>query len=212
MILDPRKIVLEEAEKSKCIKRRVGAVITDKDNNILCQAHNYTLYGSCEDSDGNTLENVIHAERAALSLLKENQPAYKIYVTHEPCHECHKLINEYSLEVIIVRDYLKFDTDKLRYDLVPSEAYKGLAEVVTFGARKYKPNNWRTVDDIHRFMAALERHYQEFKYVMETGDCTNLYDEDTKLHTLKHVICNAAFILELVKDEQAVGAWREKLS
>ena len=61
-------------------------------------------------------------------------------------------------------------------------------------------------------MAAAERHYQEFKHIMETGDCTKLYDEETKLHVLKHVLTNITFILELVKDEQAVEEWRAKLS
>jgi len=205
-------VVLEEAERSKCIKRRVGAVVVDKNDNILSKGHNYRLTGPCEDDDGNTFEDVRHAEKVAIESLTDGQIAHKIYVTHPPCTDCMTLIENYGLELEIIQDCIKFDTGKLRYDLVPSEAYRGIAEVMTFGARKYKPGNWRTVDDVHRFMAAAERHYQEFKYVMETGDCTKLYDEETKLHVLKHVLTNITFIMELVRDERAVEEWYEKLS
>jgi len=118
-------------------------------------------------------------------------------VTHEPCNACLKLIGH--LEIEVVKDCIKFDTGKLRYDLVPTEVYKGLAEIHTFGARKYKPNNWRTVDDIARFMAAAERHFQHFKECMETGDTSLLFDEETKKHVLKHAIINLGFLLELTK-------------
>ena len=35
---------------------------------------------------------------------------------------------------------------------------KDLAEVLTFGARKYKPNNWRNCNDTGRYLAAAIRH------------------------------------------------------
>lgn len=218
--VDPRKYVLEVAEKSPCVKRRVGAVIVDKNDRILSEGYNWNTEGStCEDENGETRSQVVHAEIVCLEDFERrykvsdwNMSAFKMYVTHEPCISCLGELTAVRLPYEVIKDCIKFDTGKLRYDLVPTEAYKGIAEVMTFGARKYKPNNWRTVDDVHRFMGAAERHYQEFKYVMETGDCSKLYDEETGLHVLKHVMTNLTFIMELVSDKEAVEAWREKLS
>lgn len=92
---------------------------------------------------------------------------------------------------------LKYDDGKLRYSLVPPEALKGLAEVLTFGAKKYKPNSWQTVENAEeRYLDALYRHLEAFR----AGE---IVDPESNLHHLKHALCNAAFLLhfEEQKDE-----------
>ena len=41
---------------------------------------------------------------------------------------------------------LKYDDDKPRMDLIPPSVYKSLADVLTFGFKKYKKeNSWQNV-------------------------------------------------------------------
>lgn len=81
----------------------------------------------------------------------------------------------------------KYDTGKLRYDLVKPEMLEAIAEVMTYGANKYGDNNWQGVET-DRYYAALMRHLQAWR----KGE---LVDEESGLHHLKHALCNIAFIL-----------------
>src|ERR1700688_3890743 len=40
---------------------------------------------------------------------------------------------------------VKDDNGKLMYHLLPWRAIRGLVEVLSFGAKKYSPNGWKTV-------------------------------------------------------------------
>ena len=83
----------------------------------------------------------------------------------------------------------KYDSDKLRYDLIPPLATKALAEVLTFGAVKYAPNSWQNVPEgERRYTAALMRHFEAYRSGEEI-------DPETGLSHLKHAICNLAFLL-----------------
>jgi hypothetical protein len=58
----------------------------------------------------------------------------------------------------------KFDTDKLRYDLVPMSAFDEIVKRFTHGAKKYAPGNWQKVEDAaERYGAALMRHYSAYR-------------------------------------------------
>lgn len=58
----------------------------------------------------------------------------------------------------------KDDTEKLRYDLIPPEATKALATILTYGARKYAPGNWMHVQPfVPRYTAALLRHLEAWR-------------------------------------------------
>ena len=84
---------------------------------------------------------------------------------------------------------LKFDSGKLRYDLVPPATIKAIAEILTFGADKYAPNSWQTVTDGEtRYIAALMRHFEAYR----AGEDFDL--ESGKSH-LAHCLCNLAFLL-----------------
>lgn len=83
---------------------------------------------------------------------------------------------------------MKFDTGKLLYSLIPPETLKALAEVLTFGAQKYAPNNWMLVENGEtRYLDALFRHLEAFR----SGET---HDSDSKLHHLSHVLTNVAFL------------------
>jgi hypothetical protein len=58
----------------------------------------------------------------------------------------------------------KFDTEKLRYDLVPMDALDAIVKRFTHGAAKYTPGNWQKVDDaVERYSAALMRHFSAYR-------------------------------------------------
>ena len=57
-----------------------------------------------------------------------------------------------------MNDLIKYDDDKVRMDLVVPEFVEGLARVLTFGAKKYAPNNWKKNPEWYRYFAALMRH------------------------------------------------------
>lgn len=83
----------------------------------------------------------------------------------------------------------KCDLGKLRMDLIPPEAERTLAAVLTMGAEKYGANNWRGVEP-ERYEAALRRHLLARK---EGETC----DLESGLPHLWHVLCNAAFLVAL---------------
>lgn len=83
---------------------------------------------------------------------------------------------------------LKYDTGKLQYSLIPTSTTKALAEVLTYGANKYAPNNWQLVDNGEvRYMDALFRHLEAFRY----GET---HDPESGIHHLAHVLTNVAFL------------------
>ena len=191
-------LALMEAAKSPCRNRKVGAVIVDRTGFIIGKGHNYNLVeGPCEDSNGKTLDSVIHAEVAAIAdagnRLKVNKGAATIYVTHNPCVNCLAEIKRVGIEnIVVVEQFMKFDTSKLRYDLIPTSTTKALAQVLTYGAKKYKPNNWQTVDDTDRYVAALYRHLEAWR----DGEKV---DKESGLSHLAHALTNVAFLLHLDK-------------
>ena len=84
---------------------------------------------------------------------------------------------------------LKHDSGKLRLDLLPPEAVRALGAVLTYGAEKYGPNNWRGVE-AGRYEAALLRHWLAWR----EGEAR---DAESGLPHLWHVLCNAAFLVAL---------------
>lgn len=183
------KIALIEAEKSPCKKRKVGAIIVDRDGIVLSKGHNHgrTPYTPCEDEQGYTTSEVVHAEIAAIKK-GVNYDDCTIFVTHQPCENCQKAIDDANLKLHIVKNFMKFDTGKLRYGLIPPEATKALASVLTYGAKKYKPNNWKQAEDTERYVDALYRHLEAWRGGEE-------FDDESKLSHLSHALTNIAFLI-----------------
>ena len=89
-----------------------------------------------------------------------------------------------------MKDFKKKDDNKMRYDLIPPSLMKGVAQVLTFGAEKYEPNNWKKVDNPERYVAALYRHLEAWREGEET-------DYESGLSHLAHAATNLAFLIEL---------------
>lgn len=85
---------------------------------------------------------------------------------------------------------IKYDQDKLRFDLMPPNAEEAVADVLTYGATKYAPNNWKKLDNLEeRYIAAALRHINAHR----KGEPDD--PESGRLH-LAHAICGLMFIIE----------------
>lgn len=85
----------------------------------------------------------------------------------------------------------KHDLGKLRWDLVQPLILQEYVKVLTFGARKYAPNNWRLVaDHKNRYFAALLRHLWAWMFLGERDD------PESGLHHLGHAMCCLTFLAE----------------
>lgn len=85
----------------------------------------------------------------------------------------------------------KFDGGKVQYGLLPPLALEETAKVLTFGAQKYEPDNWRRVPNANdRYFDALLRHVWAWKRGEQL-------DPETGLHHMAHAICCAMFIVDL---------------
>lgn len=59
---------------------------------------------------------------------------------------------------------IKFDMEKMRWDLQSLEAIAEVVKRTTHGAIKYGPNNWQNVPDAkERYYAALMRHLEAYR-------------------------------------------------
>jgi hypothetical protein len=86
----------------------------------------------------------------------------------------------------------KHDKDKHRLGLISSRFLLGLAEVLTFGAKKYVSHNWRNGFVLSRPYDALQRHLVAWNDGRDT-------DDESGLPTLYHAACELMFICELAE-------------
>lgn len=94
------------AGMSYCERRKVGCVIVTTDNLVVI-GYNGTPPGHnncCEDSEGITKPNVIHAEANAINKLKHSNPELlegsTCFVTTVPCPECAKMIIDAKIAAV----------------------------------------------------------------------------------------------------------------
>lgn len=83
---------------------------------------------------------------------------------------------------------LKFDSGKVRMDLLPPDALFSVAQVLTLGAVKYGDRNWEEGVPASKCEAALLRHLYRWKLHEE-------FDEESNLNHLAHMATNALMML-----------------
>ena len=99
------------AECSSATRLKVGA-IAYKNGHMIAEGYNglpLGMEGSCEDSNGNTRPEVVHAEDNLLRKLTrstESSAGAVIFVTHSPCKSCAiKIVDAGIIEVYYKHDY-----------------------------------------------------------------------------------------------------------
>ena len=84
----------------------------------------------------------------------------------------------------------KFDGDKLQYGLLPPLALKATVEILTFGAKKYEPDNWKHFQDSkRRYFDAMQRHLWAWKEGEQN-------DPESGKNHLAHALCCLMFLYE----------------
>ena len=97
------------ASLSYAKRAQVGAVAV-RDRNILAFGYNGTLPGTsneCEDAEGKTKPEVIHAEENLLMKLARSSVSSEgalIYVTMAPCINCARLMANAGVREVLYRD------------------------------------------------------------------------------------------------------------
>ncbi len=127
-------ITRQVAERSTCLRAKVGAVIV-RDRNILATGYNGSPAGlpHCLDAgcliyeshtpDGDVEQNcyrTIHAEMNAITQAARNGSAIRdadIYVTHTPCIHCLKVLINTGIRTVYYEKEYKLHTvaDLLKY-------------------------------------------------------------------------------------------------
>ena len=87
-----------------------------------------------------------------------------------------------------MKEGVKHDGGKLRYDLLPVDSLADVARVFTFGYLKYGPRNWELGMDWSRVYNACQRHLQQFW----AGEGT---DVESGLPHLAHAAVNCLMLL-----------------
>ena len=108
------KMALEWGKLSHCKRKQVGALIV-KDRMIISDGFNGTPTGfenCCEDENGATKWEVLHAEaNAILKVASSTQSAKNatLYVTLSPCTQCSKLIHQAGIKRVVYANAYKDD-------------------------------------------------------------------------------------------------------
>ena len=112
------KMAQEWGKLSHCKRKQVGALIV-KDRMIISDGFNGTPSGfdnCCEDENGETKWEVLHAEANAILKVASSTQSCKnatLYITLSPCIQCSKLINQSGIKRVVYaktyRDYSGLD-------------------------------------------------------------------------------------------------------
>lgn len=99
----------------------------------------------------------------------------------------------------------RFNTGKLRMDLIDPLAMEGLAAVLTRGAVKYSAHNWRDGLPYMEIIASMQRHIM----AISRGEDV---DSETGLPHADHVQCNAMFLSNMMKTRKDMDdRWKPKV-
>lgn len=84
---------------------------------------------------------------------------------------------------------VKYDNGKPQWSLLPFRALTQVVEVLTYGAKKYAPDNWKRVPDARRrYIDAGFRHFTAYA----SGET---HDPETGKHHLAHAICCMLYLV-----------------
>lgn len=100
------------ANESKANRYKVGAILV-KDGNIISMGYNGTPSGfdnECEDENGNTKVEVLHAESNAITKCAKSTKSSEnsiLYCTLSPCVECAKLIVQSGIKEVYFKEFYR---------------------------------------------------------------------------------------------------------
>lgn len=91
---------------------------------------------------------------------------------------------------------IKYDQDKPVWSLLPFRAVKEVVDVLTSGAKKYSPDNWKIVPNARqRYVDAAFRHFVDW----QDGEKK---DKETGKSHLAHAVCCLLFLLWFEQEDE----------
>ena len=88
--------------------------------------------------------------------------------------------------------FVKFDDEKIRYELLDPYALQEIARVLTYGAKKYNDHNWSKCNSVTRYFGACCRHL--FAWLRGEDN-----DSETGINHLAHAGCCIFFMIGLLQ-------------
>ena len=131
---DYQQMAEAQARLSKCARRQVGAVLVHPVGWKFFGHNRSTDGGPCECEQGVTRSAVVHAEEAAIwSAHSVDLAGSVLYVTHQPCIRCARLIVDCGIRAVHYRD--------------PDDKQDGLQVLLDAGVKAVR---WPTQQQIDR--------------------------------------------------------------
>lgn len=121
-----------------------------------------------------------------------------------PCKECMFFNKWVARDAFIdvgepktlVVEGVKFDQEKPQWSLMPWAALSQVVDVLTYGAKKYAPDNWKKVPNARqRYIDAGFRHLTAYA----AGE---KQDKETGMSHLAHAMCCMLFLLAFDLEEK----------
>jgi len=88
----------------------------------------------------------------------------------------------------------RFNSGKVRFELIEPDFEEGIARVLTFGATKYGPENWKSsynTEKHNEFVAGCHASLRRHLHSIRIGEWL---DAESGLPHVDHVACNLMFI------------------
>ena len=86
---------------------------------------------------------------------------------------------------------VKYDEGKPQFSLMKHEALLEMVAVLTYGAKKYSPDNWKKLENARqRYFDAANRHMWEWFGGEER-------DQESGLHHLAHAMSSLMFLIQM---------------
>ena len=92
-------------------------------------------------------------------------------------------------------EFVKHDTGKLQWSILPFEELEDVVRVLMHGAEKYTVDNWKKCEDTDRYKDALMRHVIAYT----KGE---KIDNEFGLSHLAHAVCNCLFLMWFDKHKE----------
>ena len=91
---------------------------------------------------------------------------------------------------------VKHDEDKPKFSLMKPDALMEMVAVLTYGAKKYSPDNWKHLENARqRYFDAANRHLWQWYGGEEK-------DPESGLHHLAHAMSSLMFLMQMDIDAQ----------
>lgn len=91
---------------------------------------------------------------------------------------------------------VKHDEDKPKFSLMKPDALMEMVAVLTYGAKKYSPDNWKHLENARqRYFDAANRHLWQWYGGEER-------DPESGLHHLAHAMSSLMFLIQMDMDEK----------